>query len=179
MTYKYFLSDSSVIVAIHASAACMDGNGVIFLGPSGTGKTTICQLLTPCVRQLAEDIVYLVPRTDGIWGIASADDLGRRPQLSKEEVARLENIPLRMAFRLYQAPQPYLEEITAAELCCHLVSSFFEVRWYIHNSINDRNVFSILAKVARCVRGYELYFDRSMQTVEMVCETLTLNKIVG
>lgn len=168
-----FYADPSVVIGVHASAMSRHGQASIFLGPSGTGKTTICRLLNDCARQFAEDMVYLIPRVDGKWGVASADHLGRRAPLSKPEITALETIPLHAIYRLYQAPHFHLKQIPAWETCRHLTVSFFEINWFFHGCDKDQKVFSDLAMIARSVSGYELNFDLSLRTATMICSILS------
>ena len=157
------------IMLIHASAVVVNGVALIFLGPSDTGKSTICRLLSEFAQPLADDMVYLIPHMIGEWAIACADVCAPRGPLSETEAAALEDIPLRAIFRLYQASEPRLEHISALETCRHLTAALFE---FYGSQLWDigikKTAFSHLAPIARLVPGYALYFDRSPQTPQMI-----------
>ena len=59
-------------VSLHASAVCANGRALIFLGPSETGKTSMCYLLSKHTQVLALDAVYLIPRP-GRWEAVKGD----------------------------------------------------------------------------------------------------------
>ncbi|MCX6731137.1 MAG: hypothetical protein NTZ55_04785 [Candidatus Roizmanbacteria bacterium] len=47
-------------VCLHASSVSYGKKAVLFLGNSGSGKSTICQLLTPQFAQLTDDATFLI-----------------------------------------------------------------------------------------------------------------------
>lgn len=161
--------DPSKKIRVHASAVCVDGSALIFLGPSKAGKSTICRLLSRHATPWADDKLYLISQANGEWSVASADNrnLGKPP--SGQEDSSLECVPLKAIFRLYQALEPHLERISEIETCCHLAKAFFELsrqqRWDIKIK---RRAFASLATITRSVPGYRLYFNLSTETYEVI-----------
>lgn len=175
MTGSGRTSDPLGIVLIHASAVSVDSGALIFLGPSGTGKSTIRRLLSGLAHSLADDMVYLIPRTKGRWTVA---DAGTRPlngPLSEQEAASFQGVPLRAIFRLCQASEPHLEPIPALETCRHLTASFFDLYWSQKYGTEKKELaFRNLAEIARSVPGFYFHFDRSSYTLEIINEQVSL-----
>lgn len=169
--------DPRDIVAIHASAMRNDDHAVIFLGPSGTGKSTMYRLLSPYMRPLSTDASYLVPQADGSWYVAWGDGRvhGEIIPSSIEEAAALPGAPLRAVVRLYQAPEPRLENLDAFLTCRYLTDAFFEITWQRDQpSAIKRRAFANLARVARLFPGYVFHFDLSARTPEILNTNLAL-----
>lgn len=165
------------IVAVHASAMCNEACAVIFLGPSGTGKSTIYRLLSPYMQPLSTDAVYLVPQVGGGWRVAWGDGRvhGEIMLSSFAEAAALPSAPLRAVVRLYQAPEPRLESIDALLTCRHLTDALFEITWQRDEPLTvKRRAFANLAKIARAFPGYVFHFDLSARTPAMLNARLGL-----
>jgi hypothetical protein len=158
-------------VAIHASAVYNDDGALVFLGPTGTGKSTVCRLLSAEARVLADDKVYLVPLADGAWGVADATSRSFYGPLSGEEVAALEIQPLQALFRLHQAPQSRLERSDALAACRDLVNAFLELYWHRDLEVTGmEGAYRSLARVSRRVAAYHLYFANSPDVVDLVLQ---------
>lgn len=163
------------ILLLHASAVSVDNGAAIFLGPSGTGKSTISQLFGKHARVLADDCLFIVSLSNTHYSIARVDrhsfDIGR-PTL--EELQNLtRSRQLRVIFRLHQAANPRVQRIDELTTCRYLTDAFFEVRRHEDYNLQQRRLaFAQLAAVARRFPGYELYFDRSQRTVELVNEAM-------
>jgi hypothetical protein len=48
-------------VPLHSSAVVRKNNGLVFYGPSGAGKTTIADLLSPSWKLLNDDVNFILP----------------------------------------------------------------------------------------------------------------------
>ncbi len=167
--------DGPFVLAVHASAVQANGRAVIFLGPSGTGKSTICDMLRDHAPQIAADVVYLVPGPDGQWGVADGGRRAYQGPLSGEEGAALQTVLLRAIVRLFQAPAPHLEPLEALETCRYLTDALFEVAWQREYDVAvKKRIFAGLAAVCRAAPGYELYFDLSPATLELLKKELGL-----
>ncbi len=162
-----------LVVAVHASAAQANGGALIFLGPSGTGKSTICAMLSDYAPQMAADTVYLVPRPDGQWGVADGGRRAYEGPLSEEEAGALPTVPLRAILRLFQAPAPHLEPLAALKTCRYLTDALFEVAWQRgYDVVTKKALFARLAAICRATPGYELHFDLSAATLRLLKEEL-------
>jgi len=148
---------------IHASAVYTDKGAMVFLGPSNTGKSTICRLLDTYTQPLADDGVYLTSHNGG-WQVTDGTNL--KP-LSKS------GLPLLAVFRLHQAPTVRLERLGTWQTCRHLTDAFFEVRWQRqYDRKTKKNAFQVLAAIARSTPGFRLYFNLSARTFDIINETL-------
>lgn len=157
------------ILAIHASAVQMNSRGLVFLGPSSAGKSTICNLLSACAQPIADDRVYLIPRSEGRWDVADGGERILEGPLTEREAQAILGPPLRAIFRLRQDAVPRLAPMDALHTCRHLTDAFFDLYWYQNLSTEaKKGTFARLAAIARSVPGYDLYFDRSAQTAEMI-----------
>jgi energy-coupling factor transporter ATP-binding protein EcfA2 len=160
-------------LALHASAVAVNGGALLFLGPSGTGKTTMCRLLSGHTQTLAEDTVYLVPSAGG-WKVIPGDRVALSKPLAREQATAAEDTPLQAILRLHQAPTPRLEPISILQTCRHLADAFFEVpRQRKLERETKCAAFAYLATIARAVPGYRFHFDLSSQTPK------TLNDEIG
>lgn len=157
-------------VLIHASAVEYKGKALVFLGPSGTGKSTISQLLAGTLegaRVLADDAVYLEGQIGGGWTVSDARPRrlqeGRGVQMAHPPA----QVPLGGVFRLYQAPSFSYEAIASLETCRCLTNAFLEIpkpREVVTSGEkgvieNWREVFSTFAVVSRWIQGYRFYFS--------------------
>jgi hypothetical protein len=151
---------------IHASAVCGNNGVLLFIAPSETGKSTICHMLQEAFRPLADDLAWLIPQRNGTWGIANALDPTSKESFPIEQAL---GEPLQAIIRLYQAPAPRLEHISALETCRHLTKAFLEAP---NNRFSDadtlKDSFRMIAATARQVSGYCFHFNLSQQAVQIV-----------
>jgi hypothetical protein len=164
-------SDPENILALHASAVFNKKGTLIFLGPSGTGKTTICGFLNPYMEVLANDAVYLIPQGENKWCVLCGDKYAHTgtTQQFLENTVSASCIPLRAIFRLYQAEDPYLRKVDAFLTCRYLTDAFFEIVRQREEPFNvKRRTFTALAKIARSFLGYEFHFTLSSQILRVL-----------
>jgi len=163
------------VAVLHASAVRAPRGALIFLGPSGTGKSTICELLQGRAAPLANDTVYLLRRSGGGWGVA---DGGRRAldgPLTEDEARSVQSVPLQAIVRLYQSRRSACERLAPLALCRYLTDALFEVPWQREYGVAlKRALFADLAQVARDVPGYAFCFDCSPTGLELLGSTLVL-----
>ncbi len=157
------------IVLIHGSAVTMDQRALVFLGPSGTGKTTISKLLMPTATVIGDDRLYLIPRGCG-WEVADATTRAREGALTKEEACTLAGIPLGAVFRLFQAAKPHIIPLSTRQTCYYLTKAFYELHYWSCrlDAQAQANAFSHLADIARRTPGFELYFEKSTEAASEI-----------
>lgn len=159
---------------IHASAVGINGEALVFLGPSGTGKSTISDLLSAQAQPLADDVVHLAPQAKGDrWTVSDANraNLVRAPSETGQAVTA--GLPLHAIFRLRQAPATHLEQTDALEICRCLTDAFFEIHQQRSYDIETKKrAFNKLAAVARATAGYWLHFSLSDQTAQEISDAL-------
>jgi hypothetical protein len=159
------------MLAIHASAVRVGDGGLIFLGPSGTGKSAICRLLEGKAAKLANDVIYVAQREDGGWYVADGGRRAYERPLSAEEAAMVLWVPLRAIVRLFQGSPPYLKRIDQLEACRYLTDALFEMAWQRDYGVGTKKeLFADLAYVCRLTPGYEFRFDLSQDTIEILAE---------
>lgn len=156
------------ILWLHAAAVAKDGGAWLFLGPPRAGKSTLCQLLQGYTSLLAEDKVFLIPPGNGGWTVADASAYSIDVLPSEGNLALSRGIPLRAVFRIYQSSEPSLKRISPLETCSLLTEAFFELFWQKKFSTEvQRYAFASLANIARSVPGYQVFFDRSPQAIDL------------
>lgn len=65
---------------VHAFAASKDGRALLIVGPSGSGKTTTgLSLLLHGWKLLANDVLLLEERPDGVYALPTPGEIGIRP----------------------------------------------------------------------------------------------------
>jgi hypothetical protein len=152
-------------ILIHASAVRIGSAAVIFLGPPGAGKSTICHLLRPYAYPLADDRVYLAPRADGMWGVFDGGGRLVHQRLSDQELDSYGGPVLRIVSCLHHAPLPRLERVSALKTCRWLTDASFQVLGRARTKMWGRSaLFAGLANVARSTPGYDLYFGLSSES---------------
>jgi len=166
-------------VLIHASAVEYKGKGLIFLGPSGTGKSTISQLLASTiedVRVLADDNVNLDWQTADGWIVSDAKPGPLREVPGVQNTPISAPVPLRAIFRLHQAPLPRLESLRSLEVGRHLINAFVEaIPHHQYVRIEEiKSAFASLSVVAKCLPGYEFYCAHSAQTADVLLQKLNI-----
>jgi hypothetical protein len=158
----------SGIWELHASAAAAPDGALLFVGASGSGKSTICRLLIPYFSPLAEDVVYLVPALDGSWSVANAG-YPQPVQPLKEEVKKLHSVPLKAIFILVKGEGIRLERLDALLGCRYLMDGFFEIlRQNAFTLEVRRKGFSDIAAIARRYPAYRLVFNLSGRVIDLM-----------
>jgi hypothetical protein len=162
-------------ILIHASAAVLDGKALIFLGPSETGKSTICRRLGAYAQPFADDKVCLFRGAGGRWTITNRDDTWAGGKLFDLVDEGEPGVLLRAVLRLYRGRRAYLEPVGALQLCRLLTDALFEINWPDRGDVAARwHAFAGLAAVARSTPGYVYYFNRSVRAIDVLREKIGL-----
>jgi hypothetical protein len=157
------------VIAVHASAVATPGGALLFLGHAGAGKSTICRLLADRFPALADDAVYLISRTDGVWRVADGNHRAFGGPLEVAQAAALDGPTLRAVVRLYQDSASRLERIGPRQTCRHLADALFELAWpKTADASAVRAMFLAVAQVARGYPGWELHFRPDDSTAGLV-----------
>jgi energy-coupling factor transporter ATP-binding protein EcfA2 len=165
----------SSLMLLHASAVRVNDRACLFLGPSGTGKSTIVTLLSPIYHTIADDTVCIVNKSNGHWCVLDALD-GLSDHLPiKNEVDERFSVPLLAVFRLVRSLMPSIEPLNCMETCRALTSSAFEID--IHQKLCTRAekiaIFRTVSEISRTVPGFVFNFSYSACTKEYFAAFVT------
>ena len=146
---------------LHSSGVILAGNGLLFVGHSDAGKSTIATMLRDRVEILCDDRIIIRKRTDGfrIYGTWSHGDV---PDVSPSSA------PLKAILFLEQAPENRIiplddrKEIIRRLLAC-LIKPFETADWW------DKSL-RLVEKMARELPCYVLKFDKSGAVVDVVMD---------
>jgi hypothetical protein len=143
---------------VHSAGVVLAGNGLLFVGHSSAGKSTLVKLLRSEAEILCDDRVILRRWPDGIK-IHGTWSHGEIPEVSPASA------PLRAIFYLEKAPHNALIPLSPAEaarrLPEHLIKTYAGRDWWM-------KMFDLVGAVAAQVPTYILQFDCSGQVLELL-----------
>ena len=115
-----FASAGKGILEMHASVVTLEGRGYLFLGPSGTGKSTHSRLWLeniPGTELLNDDNPILRQEPDGSFRVYGSPWSGKTPCYKAQDV------PVGAIVRIRQAPQNRIQRLQPVQAYASLMSS--------------------------------------------------------
>ncbi len=131
-------------IEVHACGVIEHGEGTVFLGNSGDGKTTTARLwqsAAPGVELVSDDRVILRPH-DGVWWMYGS------PWHGEAEICSTARAPLRRIFALHKAPLNAIELLAPAQAAARILACAFPP---FHDAAGLAAVVDIAASVAAAV----------------------------
>lgn len=165
-------------LALHASSIAIEGNALLFLGHSTSGKSTIASRLGSEYLFLADDTVQVWQSEPG--RILVRDGKNRNTPLSPLESDGFDGLPLHGCYRIYKGTELRVESLPPITLAQHLMDAVMEVdvqRKYgridpkdattAHTAISEaremrKKWFALVAIIARTYTGGKLWFPRDV-----------------
>lgn len=162
------LSENSAI-AIHSSVIESEGRGVLFLGESGTGKSTHTRLWRENIegaRLLNDDspIVRIVDNEVRVYG---------SPWSGKTPCYKALSYPIAGICRLSQAPENRITRLKGIAAIGALLPS--APPQFAHDSYLQDAILSTLSQVLRCVPVYHLACLPNAEAAELSYKTIIGN----
>lgn len=120
-----FATASRLTIQIHASVTMKDGKGYLFLGRSGTGKSTHSQLWINNIEGcslLNDDNPVLRVGADGVFRVYGSPWSGKTP------CYRNLDVPIGAIVRLHQAKENVIRRVSVAEAYASIYTSFTGIR---------------------------------------------------
>lgn len=120
-----FATASRFTLQIHASVTMKDGKGYLFLGRSGTGKSTHSQLWINNIEEcslLNDDNPVLRMGEDGVFRVYGSPWSGKTP------CYRNLDVPIGAIVRLHQAKENVIRKVSVAEAYASIYTCFTGVR---------------------------------------------------
>ena len=153
-------------VAIHASAIRYRGRGVLFLGESGTGKSTHSRLWCENIpgSTLLNDDSPILGVSEGsvrVWG---------SPWSGKVPCYRNESYPVAAIVRLVQAPENRIRRLAPVEAFGALFPSAPPA--FLRDAGLRDTICTLLGKIIEQVPVYRLACRPDAEAARLACETL-------
>lgn len=146
---------------LHSAGVDLGGNGFVFTGVSGAGKTTLTRLFmsgAPYARPLSDDRM-VIRRQDGVYrafGTPWPGDAG---------VAENESVDLAALFFLTKADRPKLVRLTAAQAVRRMFP-MVSCPWYDRERVPL--VLDTCEGLVNSVPCYDLHFTQDGSTVALI-----------
>jgi radical SAM protein with 4Fe4S-binding SPASM domain len=146
---------------LHAGGVILDGQGLLFAGHSGAGKSTMMNMLKDKAEILCDDRIIVRRGEDGfrIHGTWSHGDL---------PIVSAASAPLKAIFFLHKAPEDRLialenKKVVLKKLLACLVRPLATADWW-------EKTLTVIEKLTREVPCYSLHFNKSGNAVDIVAE---------
>ena len=154
---------------LHASLVEKDGYGVVFLGPSGMGKSTQAKLWVE--HQGADFIIGDRPglrRIDGRWiGFGMPWD-------GKDGIKRQKQVPIRALISLEQAPENSIRRLSKQEAMMVLLNQVMMPMW---DDTAMTLLTPLMGQLASEIPFYHLKNLPNREATELTCETICETQI--
>ena len=144
---------------LHSSGVILNGQGLLFAGHSGAGKSTIAKMLLKEVELLCDDrnIIRKQPNGFRIYGTWSHGEI---PLVSANSA------PLKAIFFLEKSDRNFLvpienRQLIVKGLLSFLIKPFVSVDWW-------EKSLSLIEDITCSVPCYSLYFNKSGEVVELL-----------
>lgn len=152
------------VLQFHASLIQIKNYGLMFLGPSGIGKTTQAELWNQYRDALLinGDIVFVQETEDAFWGWGT-------PWHGSSSYCENANVPVYAIIVLKQSPENSIRELTGIEKVTAASQSVFYPRW-LENGMEL--CFETLDHILKKVPVYELSCRPDEDAVRLTEETI-------
>jgi radical SAM protein with 4Fe4S-binding SPASM domain len=144
---------------LHSSGVSLDNKGLLFVGHSDAGKSTMVQMLMGEAKILCDDRIIVRRHSDGfkIYGTWSHGDI---PDVSPDSAPLQAILFLKKdkTNRIVRMEDP--KDVLPRLLAC-LIKPFVSPDWW------DK-MLTLVGKIAREVPCYELHFDKSGKIVDLL-----------
>jgi len=154
---------------LHASLVEKDGYGVVFLGPSGMGKSTQAKLWVE--HQGADFIIGDRPglrRIDGRWiGFGMPWD-------GKDNIKQQKQVPIRALISLEQAPENSIRRLTKQEAMIVLLNQVMMPMW---DDAAMAQLTPLMGQLASEMPFYHLKNLPNREATDLTCETICKTQI--
>ena len=143
----------------HAGGVNLEGKGLLFMGHSEAGKSTMVRMLKDKAEILCDDRMIVRRRSDGfkIYGTWSHGDV---PEISGASAPLTAILFIERAGKNHLMPLDKKQEVIRKLLDC-LIKPFVTADWW-------DQVLSLLERMAREVPCYSLQFDKSGRVVDLL-----------
>ena len=167
---------------LHASAILSSEGVVLFLGHSGSGKSTISSLLADNFEILRDDSVYLLPGENDRWYVNLGFDTKDRHFKTRtgspvclEDIASL--YPLHTIVRIFGAEYSEVAPLQPMKLCEYLMDAVFEITHQrkSRDIVMEQQWFTKSAQIARKYPGWQLQFTRNATDVLLQFEKMNIS----
>jgi hypothetical protein len=144
---------------MHASAVDFNGEGYIFPGRSGSGKSTISQIfMLKNHRVLSDDRVV-------IRKIGSSFTVFGTPWSGDADIAENRSLPLRGIFFINQGDEIIIKELPPADAAERLMP-VTSIPWYDEEVMS--NILSFCEDLVLQIPAYALYFTPGTEVVDVL-----------
>lgn len=151
-------------VEVHASGISDNGQGILFLGVSGSGKSTISKLWDEedGVLVLSDDRIIITSRADGYW-------IHGTPWHGDAGLADPAAVPLEAIYFISHAPENKADRLGAGQAASQLLARSFPTFWH-KEGMQFTAGFTV--DIAQNVPAYQLSFAPDRSAVEYVRKQL-------
>jgi hypothetical protein len=146
-----FLAVANGGLLLHSAGVIRDGQGFLFPGVSGTGKSTIASLVTSREIVLSDELI-MVTNTDGDYQVHSTPFHG-----TNEAPEENRHAPLKAAFLPVKDTQSYVAEAKPRRALAKLLGS---ILFFGQESASTQRLMDIGADLVAQVPFYEMHFRR-------------------
>lgn len=170
---------------LHGSGVRTPKGALLFLGPSGVGKSTICELLSPEFPTIADDCLYISRNKQNRWTAANGRfhmwTLRRERGIAPPSIAGAEpcGTPILAIMLLSQYTHNLIEPLDGQALCAMITNAVIEIsgQSQSYNAIRVLRWFELAAQVARSVPGSRLRFAKTRDVLRSLDDFVRVAKI--
>lgn len=154
-------------LCVHSSAFVGENSGFLFLGQSGSGKSTVVKLINSLgLQALGDDLNYIIQEDTGSFSLASAPNPNMLPFGYS-----LAHPKLRYIFKLVKDENDFIIPLSVKDTTKLLVDGFGQTpKSAMFPNEMFRSVLNVSAEIARIIPGYELHFRKSPDFWQLIDE---------
>lgn len=138
---------------LHAAGAIRNGQGYIFFGPSGAGKTTTSRLAARTADVVSDDLVIIRPSSNGgctLHGVPFKGELSDAPRANQ-------SAPLCGLYRLRQDTSHYLEPMARMKAVAELAAAS---PFIVREPALGNQLVEVCHRITKIISVQHLHFRR-------------------